>query len=84
KSVQDKLFLSAKMSSVKDYKPFCGEEQFWDANLTWTKVPEFSSCFRKTVFVCGPISVFWILLPFHLHSLYTSKKPAFPFSKLCL
>ena len=45
--------------------------------------PEFSQCFRKTVFVWGPCLVLWILLPFHF-SFGKSRKDEFQHSLLSL
>jgi hypothetical protein len=67
------------------FKSLCGDNPFWDGNLTWnTDLPEFSSCFRKAVFIWGPCSVFWLILPFHVRYYFNQKNAALEFSKLCL
>ena len=67
------------------FKSLCGDDPFWDANLTWhTDLPEFSFCFRKTALIWGPCAVFWIILPFHLHYQFRAKNAALQYSKLCL
>ena len=59
-----------------------------ETGLNWScfdifSSPEFSQCFRKTVFVWGPCLVFWILLPFHF-SFSKSRKDEFHHSLLSL
>lgn len=73
------------VQSGSAFKSLCGEVPFWDGNLTWqTDFPEFSTCFRKTVLIWGPCSVFWLTLPFHLRYYFHDKNAALSFSKLCL
>lgn len=93
----ERVFRSGKQQAVSNmdqdddvhsgsaFKSLCGDDPFWDGNLTWhTDFPEFSTCFRKTVLIWGPCSVFWLVLPFHLRYYFHEKNAALSFSKLCL
>ena len=67
------------------FTSLCGDVPFWNVNLTWnTGQPEFSTCFRKTVFIWGPCAVFWLIIPFHLYYVAKTCQAALQFSKLCL
>ena len=48
----------------------CGDV-FFNASLSWdTDDPDLTSCFRKTFLVWLPCGLFWLLLPFHLRSMF--------------
>ena len=45
----------------------CGEIPFWNQSLTWdTKLPTFTKCFRRTIFILAPSFIFWFIYPFYI------------------
>lgn len=62
----------------------CGpNSSFWDAHRTWyTNDPDLTDCFRKTVLICGPCFLFWLLFPLYLNRIWKRRHPPFETSTL--
>jgi len=61
---------------------FCGDDVFWDANLTWNtnSTPEFTRCFERTALVYFPCAYFWLFCWVEVRRLARSKDRLIPWS----
>ncbi|KAI1286762.1 Multidrug resistance-associated protein 1 [Halotydeus destructor] len=52
---------------------FCKSE-FWDYNVTWyTESPDFTPCFHDTALVWAPCAFLWLLSPFEIYRIRSTK-----------
>ena len=59
---------------------FCSGE-LWNQNLTWfTELPDFTSCFHKTVLVYVPCIFLWLFSPIEMRSNYIGMKRFVPWT----